>query len=206
LRHIHIKRPETAKKKAPGEMASKVVAVGISTGGPQALQVLLSKISGDLPAAILIVQHIAPGFIGGLVEWLSPLSQLDIKIASSGDSIKNSTVLFAPDGYNMKADGNGRIALSEDVTKKASHVPSIDIMMSSVAETYGDNSVGVLMTGMGFDGLEGIKAIRKAGGRTIAQDRDSSVVFGMNKAAIDAGLIDTVIPLEKIAEEIAASL
>lgn len=207
IRRFRIRKAEEIiRKKAPGMSAEKVIAIGVSTGGPQAMHVLLSKMPVELPAAVLVVQHIVPGFIGGLVEWLSPVSHLTIKLAASGDTLKNSTVFFAPDGYNMKVDEKRRIVLSEDVTKKITHVPSIDIMMKSVAEAYGENTIGVIMTGMGTDGVEGMKAIKKAGGRTISQDENSSIIFGMNKAAIDAGCIDSVIALEKIADEISASL
>jgi len=201
LRRIRLNPPKAlpaARKKA----GFKMVAIGVSTGGPQALEVLLSGIHKDFPAGVLIVQHIAAGFVGGLAQWLKANSGLDVRVAKSGDTLKKDTVLFAPDGYNIGIDNNGMISLSEDTRKASVHVPSIDSMMKSVARAYGKDAIGVIMTGMGHDGVEGIKAIKAAGGMTIAQDENSSVVFGMNKVAIETGCVDKVVPLERIAEEI----
>lgn len=204
MRRLHIPkmvRPSPYKKGAKEE-ADKVIAIGISTGGPQALQVLFSKIPHDIKAGILVVQHIAVGFIGGLIEWLISSSGLDIRLAKSGDIVKCGTVFFAPDSCHMTVDKNGRILLSEDAGKKSLFVPSIDVMMKSVAESYKEDAVGVIMTGMGSDGVEGIRAIKKAGGLTIAQDHESSAIFGMNKLAIESGFIDKIVPLERMAGEI----
>ncbi|MBL7072628.1 MAG: chemotaxis-specific protein-glutamate methyltransferase CheB [Candidatus Omnitrophica bacterium] len=195
-------RPLKTKKKFKKKKISKIVAIGVSTGGPQALQVVLSKLPQDLPAGILIVQHMAEGFIGGLAEWLKNMSLMDIKVASSKEDLKTGIVFFAPDNYNVGVDEDGVIQLSESVNKSATYVPSIDVMMRSVALSYGENAVGVIMTGMGTDGVKGIAAIKKAGGKTIAQDEESSVIFGMNKVAIDKGYADKVVSLEKIADEI----
>jgi two-component system chemotaxis response regulator CheB len=186
--------------------ASKVIAVGVSTGGPQALQALFSSLPPSINAGILVVQHIAKGFIAGLVQWLKGCSALDIKVAESGDILKSGIALFAPDDYNLFIEEGGRIGLKEDTTKKMLHVPSIDEMMKSAADIYENRAVGVIMTGMGRDGMEGMRAIKKKGGKTIAQNEKTSVVFGMNKAAIDLGCVDVVLPLEKIAEEIVRSV
>jgi len=187
------------KKKAE---ANKVVAIGISTGGPQALQLVLSGLPQDLAAGILVVQHMSAGFMDGLIEWLRLSSAMEVKQASSGEALKAGQIIFAPDNYNMLIDEEGRISLKEDTARRLLHVPSVDEMMKSAAESFGRDTIGVIMTGMGRDGVEGIKAIKKSGGVTIAQDEKTSVVFGMNKQAIDAGCIDRVVPLEKIAEEI----
>ena len=192
------KKAPTAKKKT----ISKVVAIGISTGGPQALEVLLSKLPADFGAGILIVQHISQGFVDGLVEWLKSNCALDIKVGKAGEVLKSGTVIIAPDDYNLVIDEEDVIGLREDVSKRMLHVPSIDHMMKSVAESYGKEAVGVIMTGMGSDGVEGIKAIKKCGGITIAQDEKTSVIFGMNKVAIQSGCIDKVLALDKIADEL----
>ena len=180
---------------------SKVIALGISTGGPQALQVVLSKIPVNFSAGILIVQHISPGFIQGLVDWLSLTTPIHLQLAKTGDVLKSGMAMFAPDGYHMVIDDHDRIALKEDMSKKMLHVPSIDVLMHSVAESYRNDAVGVIMTGMGRDGVDGISAIKAAGGMTIAQDEKTSVIYGMNKLAVDKGVIDSVLPLERIADE-----
>lgn len=191
-----------SSKKIVKKEADKVIAIGVSTGGPQALQVVLSKIPHDIKAGILVVQHIAEGFIGGLVEWLASASGLDIRIARSGDLIRCGTVFFAPDCCHMTVNEEGRILLSEDIRGDSLFVPAIDVMMKSVAESYREDAIGVIMTGMGHDGVEGIRQIKEAGGFTLAQDHESSAIFGMNKLAIEAGHIHRIVPLERMADEI----
>jgi len=195
-------RPVRETMRVNKGIQAKILAIGVSTGGPQALQVIFSRLPQNLPFGVLVVQHISAGFIDGLVEWLSTNSSLDIQVAKSGDILKEGMVLFAPDNYNMTVSERGRISLKEDVTKKMLHVPSIDEMMMSVANSFGESAIGVIMTGMGKDGVEGIRQINKAGGITIAQDERSSAIFGMNKIAIEKGCISKVVPLEKIADEI----
>ncbi len=204
VRPIRRMRLSHAPRKIPikKEIASKVVAIGVSTGGPQALQILFSKMPADFPAGILVVQHIAPGFIQGLADWLGQTTSLHYQVAKTGDVPKPGLVLFAPDGVHMTIDDQERIVLKEDVTKKMLHVPSIDVMMQSVAEVYQESAVGVIMTGMGRDGVEGISAIKSSGGHTIAQDEKSSAIYGMNKLAVDQGLISRVLALEHIADEL----
>ncbi|MFH0984339.1 MAG: chemotaxis-specific protein-glutamate methyltransferase CheB [Candidatus Omnitrophota bacterium] len=201
IRHLRSRfSPKTVP--VPREAASKIVVVGVSTGGPQALQILFSKLPPDFPAAILVVQHISPGFIQGLGDWLAQTTPLQYQVAKSGDMPQKGTVYFAPDNVHMMVDKHERIVLKEDLTKKMVHVPGIDVLMESVAEVFRGNAVGVIMTGMGRDGVAGISAINKSGGRTLAQDEKTSVIFGMNKLAIEAGAIDHVLPLEAIAEEL----
>lgn len=180
---------------------TKIVAIGVSTGGPQALQLLLGSLPKGFPATVVIVQHMTATFIDGLAEWLRVSSILDVCVARAGDPLKKSTVYLAPDIYNLKISEAGSVVLSEPEVKTP-HIPSIDEMMKSVAQTFGTNAIGVIMTGMGRDGVEGIKAIKKAGGITIAQDEKSSVIFGMNKEAICTGCVDIVLPLDKIAQEL----
>ncbi len=194
--------PLKTKHKFKKKKISKIVAIGISTGGPQALQVVLSKLPRDIPAGILIVQHMSEGFIEGLAEWLKDTSSVDVKVAVAKDSLKTSAAFFAPDNYNIGVNEDGIIELSENANRSLMYLPSIDVMMESVALAYGTNAVGVIMTGMGKDGVKGLGAIKKAGGRTIAQDEATSVIFGMNKTAIDKGYADKIVPLEKIAAEI----
>ncbi len=184
------------------EKASKVVAIGVSTGGPQSLATVLSLLPHHLEAGLLIVQHISKGFINGLADWLRSGAHLNIEAARENKILKNNMVLMAPDDRHLQINANGLINLSKNRNKPIIHIPSIDVMMESVAKSYGKDAIGVIMTGMGTDGVEGIRAIKKAGGITIAQDEKTSVVFGMNKIAIDTGCVDKVVPLDKIAEEI----
>jgi two-component system chemotaxis response regulator CheB len=203
LKRMKIKQC-TAKAPKPTRKSelSKVVAIGVSTGGPQALQEIFGKFAPDIKAGFLVVQHISKGFIEGLAEWLNTNSCLHVQVAKSGDRLKNGIIMLAPDNYHMRVNADGVISFSENTSKFIAHVPSIDIMMKSVADSFGEDAVGVIMTGMGSDGVEGMKEIKKAGGSTIAQDEKSSVVFGMNKMAIDNGIIDRVVPLDRIAAEI----
>lgn len=195
-------QPVSQRTIARRDAASRVVALGISTGGPQALQLLLAKLPANFPASILVVQHISAGFIQGLADWLRVTSPLDIRVAKAGDTLKKGVVFFAPDDMHMIIDAEEKIALKEDVSRKMLHVPSIDVMMRSVAQVFQDNVVGVIMTGMGQDGVDGISAIKSAGGITIAQDEKTSAIYGMNKLAVDQGLIEHVLALDQIADEL----
>lgn len=204
LRRMHIK-PCVVKAPVPRAVRgepSKVVAIGVSTGGPQALKVVFAKLPPDFPAGILVVQHMSKGFIEGLAEWLNGTSCLHVSVAKAGDILKRGMILLAPNDFDMCINNDGKIILRENTNKTIINVPSIDVMMKSAADSYEKDCVGVIMTGMCHDGVEGMRAIKKAGGMTIAQDEASSVVFGMNKAAINASCIDRVVPLDRIADEI----
>jgi len=201
LRRLRIKPLTMAARYAKSRLM-KVVAVGVSTGGPQALQAVFSSLPPDLDAGILVVQHMSKGFIEGLAEWLRLNSHLNVKVAQAGDILRKGHVLLAPDGGHLKIDSLGKISIQEEAAGPALHVPSIDVMMKSVAESFRESAVGVLMTGMGHDGVEGMKAIRAGGGKTLAQDEASSVIFGMNRLAIESGCVDRIAPLEQIADEI----
>jgi len=184
----------------------KIIALGISTGGPQALQAFLSRLPGNLPASIVVVQHISEGFVEGLVEWLNQQSFLDVKVAKEGDDLKAATVFFAPDKVHLTVGEEGRLHLKEDLTRKMIHVPSIDVLMKSASESFGKKAIGILMTGMGHDGVDGMAAIKKVGGYTLAQDEKSSAIFGMNKLAIEQGVVAKVVSLEKMSSELISLL
>ena len=203
LKHIHLKPlvHKVAERGLP-ESSKKIVVIGISTGGPQALQVLFSQLPENFPAGIIVVQHMANGFVEGLTEWLQGSSPLQIRVAKAGDIIQRGTVLFAPDAVNLGISEQGTIFLKEDHSHKMLYVPSINFLMESAAMNYGQNLVGVLMTGMGSDGADGLGRIQRQGGVTIAQDEKSSIIFGMNKVAIEKGYADHILPLEKIADEL----
>lgn len=193
-------RPVKTAKAAKRARDLTVVAVAVSTGGPQALLGMLSKLPANFPAPILIVQHMSKGFIHGLAEWLRQYVALQVRVAEAEDQVVAGTIYFAPDDAHMTVTSLGTIALVEDGNKVSLHVPSADVLLQSVAEAYGANAIGVIMTGMGRDGAAGIRAIYNAKGLTIAQDEDSSVIYGMNKVAVDMGCVTQVLPLGKIAD------
>lgn len=198
MRRIKFAPIPANKTKTKKRSVSKVVAIGISTGGPQALQMLFSKLPHDLQAGIVVVQHMSEGFIEGMAEWLRQTSPIDIRVANSGDVLKSGTVFLAPDKYHMEVTEDGMIILREETKKTLGHVPSIDVLMSSVAKSFGENAMGIIMTGMGKDGASGIAAMHAIGALTIAQDEATSVIYGMNKAAIEAHSVDRVLSLNDI--------
>ncbi|MFA5800884.1 MAG: chemotaxis-specific protein-glutamate methyltransferase CheB [Thermoleophilia bacterium] len=175
----------------------KIIAIGSSTGGPQALQRILCSLPEDLNAGVVIVQHIAKGFTEGLVEWLSHTCKMAIKIGVNGQLIRPGEITIAPDEIHMIVTSGGRIGLVEKHIS-GPHKPSADVLLESVADVYGSNAIGVILTGMGRDGAQGIKAIHERGGHTIAQDENTSVIFSMAKEAIKLGGVEKVSPLTEI--------
>lgn len=188
------------QKEIGSNSLNNVIAIGTSTGGPHALNTVLSQLPGNLNAAVFIVQHMSLGFISGLSEWLSNYSGLTIKIAEKNEIIKPAVVYIAPDKVNMIVTQDGRIDLIEADKGKYLFIPSINCMMESVARNYKKKVIGVILTGMGNDGVDGIRAIKEQGGFTIAQDEKSSVVYGMNKEAVVLNLIDQVEPIDRISD------
>jgi two-component system, chemotaxis family, protein-glutamate methylesterase/glutaminase len=183
---------------------AEVVVIGTSTGGPPALSAIVPRLPASLRSAILVVQHMPAGFTKPLAERLAARSALPVREAVDGEPVAPGQVLIAPAGLHMKLRkhaGRLRVALDEE-PKTALHRPSIDVLMKSVARHYGPRALGVILTGMGADGVVGLRAIRAAGGRTLAQSEESCVVYGMPKAAADAGVVDRALPLEEIADEI----
>ena len=199
-----ISRPKIVKpllytrKKTHGK--NKIIAIGASTGGPKALIEVLSLLPRDIPAGIIITQHMPEGFTKSFAERLNWQSSVEVKEAEDGDLILPGLALVAPGNYHMEVVG-GKIALNKN-PKVNSIRPSADVMMSSVAKIHGKNVIGVLLTGMGSDGAIGMKNIKDNGGKTIAQDKDSCVVFGMPKEAIALDAVDRIAPLSRIASEI----
>ncbi len=181
-----------------------VVAIGISTGGPNALRQVFSAIDPALPVPVLVVQHMPAGFTLEFAASLDRLSSLSIKEAEEGDVLKPGRVFIAPGGYHM-AISKRRLAttvrLSEDDPVNG-HRPSVDVLFSSLAQGFNNRILGILMTGMGRDGVKGIGEIYHAGGITVAQDSESSVVYGMPRVAFENGVVDSVVTLENMAETI----
>jgi two-component system chemotaxis response regulator CheB len=178
-----------------------VVSIGSSTGGPGALSSVLAPLPRDLSVGLVIVQHIAEGFVEGLVEWLNTVTELEVRKATAGQTIVPGEVYIAPTGRHMIVTMDGKIGLHDGPPVEGQR-PSVDVLFESVCKCYGPRSVGVLLTGMGRDGAQGLKKIREAGGKTIAQDEETCAVFGMPKAAIELGGVDMVLPLPAIAGEI----
>ena len=176
----------------------RLVAIGASTGGPQAVATVLRDLPGDLAVPILLVQHIAPGFAAGLVEWLDQSTQLAVKLAGPGEGVRPGTVYVAPDGSQMGITRGGRIVLAKD-SVDGGFCPSASYLFGSVAEAYGRSAAAILLTGMGRDGAGGLLRLRQMGGLTIAQDEETSVIFGMPGEAVRLGAAEYVLSPEQIA-------
>jgi len=181
-------------------LTDKVVAIGASTGGPQALTYILTRLPQNIPP-ILIVQHMPEGFTGPFAERLDRMCKFKVKEAEEGDYISENLVLLAPGGLHMTVSKTGRINL-EDGPLIHYVKPAVDPMMETVAKHYKSKAIGVLLTGMGRDGVLGMRRIKENKGTTIAQDEKTSIVFGMPKAAIEEGCVDIVLPLHEIPREI----
>lgn len=178
--------------------APRLLAIGASTGGPQALLAILQQLPKTFPVPILCVQHISDGFLQGLVNWLDDNSALRVAIATPGTVPQPGVAYFPPERHHLKIDAGGRIQLSQGDPVDG-HCPSVTVMFQSVAAYYRQSAVGVLLTGMGRDGANGLQTLSQAGGLTIAQDEASCVVFGMPKEAIALGAAQQVLPLSAIA-------
>jgi len=165
----------------------------------------VTKLPEDIPAAVLIVQHMPPGFTKSLANRLDSLSEINVKEAEDGDVLTSGWAYVAPGNYHMLVksheDNKYKILLNSEAPENG-HRPSVNVMMKSVAETGHDKIIAVIMTGMGSDGSEGILEIKNAGGKTIAQDERTCVVYGMPKSAVNTGAIDTIAPLHGITGEI----
>ncbi|QLH74268.1 MAG: chemotaxis response regulator protein-glutamate methylesterase [Methanomassiliicoccales archaeon] len=181
-----------------------VVMIGASTGGPKALPEVLRRLPSNLPAGICIVQHMPEGFTRSFAERLSCSSEIEVKEAQEGDEIMPGVALLAPGNRHMEIIDH-KVHLS-DGPKIHFVRPAVDVMMRSGARCYGHRSVGVVLTGMGNDGAEGMMCIKRAGGKTIVQDEATSVVYGMPKACVERGCADVVTPLGSVARHIVAAL
>jgi len=195
-----VERKLIEKLLMPPKTDKKVLIIGASTGGPQALSEIIPKLHRTFPLAVLIVQHLPVGFTKSFSERLGWQGSIALKEAEDNDAIKPGQAFIAPSGYHTVVK-NGRIELNKK-PKVNSVRPSIDVAMKSAAEAYNDKVIGVLLSGMGKDGAEGMKTIKENGGKTIAQDEPTSVIFGMPKAAIEMSVVDKVAPLPDIVGEI----
>jgi two-component system chemotaxis response regulator CheB len=200
-------RPVMAKR-APDREARRVVAVAASTGGPAALAHLLPRLPADLPAAILVVQHMPEGFTTMLAQRLELACGLTVEEARDGEPLREGRVVVARGGRHLEVrrTPHGVVTVLGGGPAVSGHRPSADVLFASVAEEFAGNAVGVVLTGMGEDGALGLLALRHRGADTIAQDEESSVVFGMPRAAILKGAAERVLALERISDAVVATV
>jgi two-component system, chemotaxis family, protein-glutamate methylesterase/glutaminase len=199
--------PAKREKASTSSVApTKVIAIGVSTGGPQAMEYLLSQLPGDFPGAIVVVQHMPDGFTDMFARRLDEVCPLQVKEAQSGDILQSGRVLICPGSRHIKVKRLplGDVAVLTDEARVNGHRPSADVLLRSVAEEFKANAVGVIMTGMGDDGAEGLGAVKKEGGMTIAQNEETCVVYGMPKAAIERGYAIRVVGLDVMASTLQA--
>lgn len=185
--------------------ATSVVVIAAGAGGVSALSELVPIIPASFPACVVVVQRMRPGFTNLIAKELNLVSEAEVVEATHGQPLKEGTVLFVPGGMTAQITKHECSAAGlelRDIEEAEQSLTRMDITMTSAAEVFGARAVGVVMTGMGHDGRNGLKAIREKGGRTLAQDEASSIVFDMPKAAIDAGVVDEVVPLWSIVDRL----
>lgn len=195
--------PPSTAPGTPAELRARVVAIASSTGGPAALQQVLSALPAGFAAPILVVQHITSGFTSGLARWLDSSCTLRVKVAEADEALAPGTVYIAPDDRHLGASDKATVVLS-GTAPVGGFRPSGTFLFESVARAFGASALAVILTGMGDDGVLGLHAVRKAGGRVIAQDEPSSVIFGMPRAAVEAGLANLVLPIDAVAPRLLA--
>lgn len=200
------------EKKEPSKIKEryhKIIIIGTSTGGPRALQQVIPLLPSNLNAPVLVVQHMPAGFTKSLAERLNTLSMIKVREAVEGDILQAGTVYIAPGDFHMtikqqKINGELKEVIVLTRGEKVQGVrPSVDVLLNSVAPIFGQNSLGVILTGMGSDGSDGIRKLKMAGGRVIAEDESTCVVYGMPRSVIEQQLADYVLPINRIAESIA---
>lgn len=207
LAREHVPPPARKEDEMPRESGPvEVVAIASSTGGPPAIQAILSALPADLNTGIVISQHMPAGFTRSFSERLNKLSPLMVSEAAAGDRVKVGMVLIAPGGHHLivKRTRSGLVVDLAQQSPSDRYSPSADRMMVSVAEACGPAALGVVLTGMGNDGVQGVIAIKTKGGQCLAESKESAVVFGMPQEAIRTGVVDKVLALGKMAGEIAA--
>lgn len=191
----------SGKQPRPRREQDKVVVIGSSTGGPRALNTVVSQLSPRIPAAFLIVQHMPVGFTRSLAERLNSVSELLVKEAEPGDTLDSGKALIAPGGFHMVLDGNGKITLNQNPTVHGVR-PSVDVTLLSIAQQFKDATVAVILTGMGRDGTNGATLVHSLGGKVIAEDESTCVVWGMPRSVLEAGAADMVVPLHEVPKAI----
>ncbi len=200
-----IQQIENKPQLEKSSITNKIVAIGCSTGGPNALKEMFANFSIDLSAAYVIVQHMPKAFTTLFAGRLNNISKLNVKEAEDGDILYSGWGYLAPGDSHIRIINKGGIPiirLSQIEGKVSGHMPSIDVMFDSLSKSFAHKTVAVIMTGMGRDGADGITKIKHNGGLTIAQDEETSVIYGMNKEAVKTGCIDKIVPLYKMVEKI----
>lgn len=194
-----VSRPSAPTTRRPsGSVARDVVIVGSSTGGPRALYTLIPSIPADIPAALLLVQHMPPGFTKALAGRLDTLSQIEVKEAQEGDVLRTGQAFMAPGGYHMVLKKNATVDLNQSPPVCGVR-PAVDVTMASAVAVYGSSVTGVVLTGMGSDGTRGSGLIKEAGGLVMVEDASTCTIFGMPRSIIEAGYAEYILPLPEIA-------
>ncbi len=206
-RRRHLTKPLPLEKRRDRFVAQRtgIVVIGASTGGPKAVEEVLKALPPDFPSGIVVVQHMPRQFTGPYAERLASICSLKVKEATSGDTLKEGWAFIAPGGRQMRIRKKGPLETGfviDNNPPDALYKPSVDITFLSVAESFPGRSIAIVLTGMGSDGLKGSREIKKRGGKVIAQDESTSIVYGMPKAVVDEGIADMVLPLEKIPGEL----
>lgn len=192
-------------KVAPASSMDRVIVVGSSTGGPQSLSKFIPELPGDIPAGILIVQHMPPGFTKSLAERLDGISAIRVKEAEPGDILIPGLAILAPGGYHMTVTRSGKVSLNQGPQIHGVR-PSVDVTMESAVKSYGSSTMAVVLTGMGIDGTHGAGLIKSAGGKVLVEDESTCIVYGMPKSIVDAGYADAVLPLHQMAERVRSTM
>ncbi|PWB51747.1 MAG: chemotaxis response regulator protein-glutamate methylesterase [Candidatus Methanoperedenaceae archaeon] len=205
---VEVKSLKEKNDSAKKSIFHKIIVIGSSTGGPRALQQVIPLLPSNLHAPVLVVQHMPPGFTKSLADRLNSISSIKVREAEDGDILQSGTVYIAPGDFHMiikqqKINGDLKdvIALTKGVKVQGVR-PSIDVLLNSVAPIFGQNSLGVILTGMGSDGTDGIRKLKLAGGKVMAEEESTCVVYGMPRSVIEQKLADYILPIGKIAENI----
>ncbi len=194
---------QTSSYEAISFSRSKIeyLLIGASTGGPKAIQTILSSFGKDFPIPIICVQHISDGFIDSMVSWLSANIKLKVKIMQEGEKAEKGTVYFPQNMKHLSINKDGTLRISKEISSNG-HTPSVNVTFKSFAQYFGSKTISVLLTGMGDDGASGMLSLKHLGGRTIAEDHTTAVVYGMPKVANEIGAAEFTLPLDKISQKI----
>jgi two-component system chemotaxis response regulator CheB len=195
-----VRHPDVKTSLSKGQAQPEIVAIAASTGGPAALSEIFKGLPANFALPVVVVQHISPEFLPSLVEWLGTITSLRIEIARAGDQPLPEHIYFAPGDAHLRLSKRRRFELDRLV--KTSYIPSGDILLESIATSYGSSAIGVVLTGMGNDGARGLQAMHNIGAHTIAQDEATSVIFGMPQEAIALGAAAAVLPIQEIAQAV----
>ncbi|MFW5701347.1 MAG: CheB methylesterase domain-containing protein, partial [Bacteroidota bacterium] len=200
-RQKQFRQNSASRRPRPKPFDIKIIAIGISTGGPVALQQMIKDLPGTIPVPIVIAQHMPPQFTASLAARLDNFSPIAVSEARDGDRAMPGHVYLAPGGRQMTINRHHRLVVSDE-PKNELYKPSVNVMINSVVDIFAGGAVGIIMTGMGRDGFEALTALHNAGGYVIAQDEDSCIVPGMPRAVIQGGIADEIYPLSELAPAI----